>query len=269
MFCKNCGARLSDDAVFCHKCGWRVEHDDGQVKEYDPWQLNTLAGSLNAFRSASAAYSALAPYADRLAAAREERAKLQEPSRSKGFVGFLIPGAILTCLGLFILFIKAILSINDLDLNATWVVPIVILLAGGAFLTVGFLKLKPMNAEYAENCAKYAQRKQELDNNIAAANDALIGEANNHPVLTFFPEEFFDPYTIQRGIELLETRQADSYKEALKLCQDEQHRARMEGMQQEMLDAQYRMVNEAAAARRAATMSAVFSGISAINSIRN
>lgn len=68
MFCAKCGASLSENAKFCHNCGWPVPQPGGdssncdptdQEEEYNPWVEDHLDRQSEQERSASDALKSL------------------------------------------------------------------------------------------------------------------------------------------------------------------------------------------------------------------
>lgn len=268
MLCSKCGYENKPDVHYCIKCGNRMNNPtdiEPQVKT--EWDFETLSGGLEIFRAARTAYNTLMPMVDQIDALNAQKAKMRAPGLSKGFLGLIIPGGVFTLLALYLIVILYDASIGMTADSCSQVsVPVVLmLLVGIGLLAAGILRLKSSIKNRDESLNAYNASVDALQKKILIAQSLLKKEGAKHTVLAFFPQDCFEEYAINRGIHYLETKQAVSYKEALRMCQDDIHRKRMEEMQREMLDAQYRIEKETIRARKAATVSAVFSGITAYN----
>ena len=109
---------------------------------------------------------------------------------------------------------------------------------------------------------------QENDEIIAQITNEMLETYFSHPASNFFPLDYFDEYAIDALTTYVANFRADSLKDALNLFETEAHQRRLEDQQQEMIFTQKEILSQAQYTAKAATASAVFSGISAYNSVK-
>ena len=109
---------------------------------------------------------------------------------------------------------------------------------------------KELEKEYKE---KLSKRTEELNNKLASTNKKLsdvngflesLEQSNELVVAKNFmgSEEFFDKDTINCLIDLIKSKRADTFKEAINLLDELKHRERLEQQQGEMLEVQGEML---------------------------
>ena len=103
---------------------------------------------------------------------------------------------------------------------------------------------KELEKEYEE---KLSKRTEELNNKLASTNKELsdvngflesLDQSNELVVAKNFmgTEELFDKDTINCLIDLIKSKRADTFKEAINLLDELKHRERLEQQQGEMLE---------------------------------
>jgi uncharacterized Zn finger protein (UPF0148 family) len=206
MYCPNCGTALTDDAIFCIKCGKRVPDDSAQSvpapteqpaqtyheQKYEVRknELSTLNNLIEYFSQKQASY-------DRY---DEACAMLNRLSRGASNA-LLIWGGIV--LGIFIITILCVFS-DPTDLFTEIFVSVVfLLLPGGAMLTGGILKKTRHRHLYYQYQYQYIELSQGLHQHFFDYPDCPI------------PPECTNPRILAKLQQIIVSGRSDTIKQGL------------------------------------------------------
>lgn len=98
--------------------------------------------------------------------------------------------------------------------------------------------------------------------------EKITTEYYTFDVSNYYPIDYFYDYAMDAIIQYLNQFRAESLKEAINLYEREAHQRRLEEQQEKSINIQKEILNKANKAANAATATAVFSGISAYNSVK-
>ena len=103
---------------------------------------------------------------------------------------------------------------------------------------------------------------------INQISERIISEYYTFDISDYYPIDYFYDYAIITITQYLKQFRAESLKEALNLYETQAHQRRLEEQQRQSINIQKEILNKTKKAANAATAAAVFSGISAYNSMK-
>ena len=295
MFCPYCGTQNNDDLAFCIECGKPLMKPASQAPSadrnlqpaeivqrngalpsaypehsYEWYQENadTPNGAYVIFDDADEALTEMLKVKDEIDKKREQldaALKPQAPRLKKTWLVYLIAA------GATFFFIMPMLAIIVEQISESSTTAIVAglfaILAAAVLLILGLVTLGKAKKERNQALAEYKESSAQVDKEIQEYQKKaeLEVESQYAPILEFFEPIYFNRTDISKGKKWLSTRMAHSYADVTVMLEREHDRLDAQARHEEqLLMQQYNaemIASEARGAKRAAIVSAVFSGI--------
>lgn len=208
-FCSMCGYHFEDGAEFCPSCGSKVE---GNVVPGGNYQDgNALARRMKTIEEYTHIRDYFAVKADKYEELAEAEENIFETKDVKYSKGRIIWGTILFGLGAF----GIIVAIIEPTIQA-FLIAIALLLVGGVLFGSYYKKTREVKKFIEENTKKRDELKKELMEYYMAYGICPIGI------------EFTSPDKIEAIGNVLKEGSAYTFKEAVQVVKEDEHRANLE-----------------------------------------
>lgn len=246
--CPSCGKNIDDSCSFCSACGAKIVNETPQTGKYN---ISNREGALALMNDVKNLYNLLSDDLAMVVALKNENEKMKKGRTNKAWVVFMILACFFTLCG--IIFCIATLSPQGL-IFLGYVVPFAIL----------FLVFYRKNKQGIKKQI-FFEKNEEV---ITAKTDEILSTYYQQELSNYYSLDYFYEDAIDTLIRYLSQFRADSLKDALNLFETEAHQRRLEDQQKSIIITQKEILNQAKQTAKAATASAVFSGISAVNSVK-
>lgn len=247
--CPSCGKNIDDSCSFCSACGAKIVNETPQTGKYN---ISNREGALALMNDVKNLYNLLSDDLAMVVALKNENEKMKKGWKNKAWVVFMILACSFTLLS--IIASIATLSPEGLIVALVYGVPFAIL----------FLVFYRKNKQGIKKQI-FFEKNEEV---ITAKTDEILSTYYQQELSNYYSLDYFYEDAIDMLIRYLSQFRADSLKDALNLFETEAHQRRLEDQQQKIIFTQKEILNQAKQTAKAATASAVFSGISAYNSVK-